>query len=142
MTRQAVYIHPDAISAIVAHATAEAPRECCGLLVGQGSRIDRAAPAANIDPAPERRFLVEPKLHIDLRRELRGGALSIVGAYHSHPCSPAEPSASDVEEASYPEFVHLIVSMLPPAPEVRAYRIVGKVVTALRLTHVEEWPGP
>ena len=142
MERQTVYIHPDAISAILAHATAEAPRECCGLLVGRGNRIDRAAPAVNVDPAPERRFLVDPKRHIDLRRELRGGSLEIVGAYHSHPLSPAEPSTSDVEEASYPEFVHLIVSLLPPAPEVRAYRIARGIVSALRLTHVEEWPGP
>ncbi len=142
MERQNVYIHPDAISAIVAHATAEAPRECCGLLVGRGNRVERAAPAVNVDPVPERRFLIDPKRHIDLRRELRGGSLEIVGTYHSHPLSPAEPSTSDVEEASYPEFVHLIVSLLPPAPEVRAYRFARGIVSALRLTHIEEWPGP
>jgi [CysO sulfur-carrier protein]-S-L-cysteine hydrolase len=141
MEGQTVYIHPDAISAIVAHATAEAPRECCGLLVGRWNRVDWAAAAVNVDPAPERRFLVDPKRHIDLQRELRRGSLAVVGAYHSHPRSPAEPSPSDVEEASYPDFIHLIVSMLPPAPDVRAYRITRGVVTALRLTDVEEWQG-
>ena len=141
MEEETVYIHPDAISAIVAHAAAEAPRECCGLLVGRGSRIDRAAPAANVDPAPERRFRVDPRHHIDLRRELRGGPLAIVGAYHSHPSSPAEPSPTDVEEASYSDFIHLIVSTQPPRPVVRAYRIVRGIVIPMRLARAQEWPG-
>ena len=140
MDAQTVYIHPDLISAIVAHATAEAPRECCGLLVGRGSRIDRAVPADNIDPAPERRFLVDPRRHISLRRELRGGPLTIVGVYHSHPSSPAEPSASDIE-AAYPDFIYLIVSLLSPAPDIRGYRFEGGAATAQRLRHVEELRG-
>jgi proteasome lid subunit RPN8/RPN11 len=141
MSGQTVYIHPDVINAIVAHATAEAPRECCGLLVGRGSRIDRAVPADNIDPAPERRFLVDPRRHIGLRRELRGGLPTIIGVYHSHPSSPAEPSASDIEEAAYPDFIYFIVSLLPPAPEIRAYRIEGGAATAQRLSDVEELSG-
>ena len=116
MEGQTVYIHPDAISAILAHATAEAPRECCGLLVGRGNRIERAAPAANVDPAPERRFLVDPEACTSTF-----DASCVAAPWRSSApitrirSSPAEPSTSDVEEASYPEFVHLIVSLLPPA---------------------------
>jgi proteasome lid subunit RPN8/RPN11 len=141
MERQTVYIQPDVINTILAHATADAPRECCGLLVGRENRVERAAPAANVDPTPERRFLIDPRRHIDLRRELRGGSLAIVGVYHSHPASPAEPSPSDVAEAAYPDFIHLLVSLVPPVPDVRAYRIADGVVTALRLSDVEESPG-
>jgi proteasome lid subunit RPN8/RPN11 len=35
---------------IVAHAVAEAPRECCGLLVGAGDSVDESVRTPNIEP--------------------------------------------------------------------------------------------
>ena len=50
-----------------------------------------------------------------------------VATYHSHPRSAAEPSQTDINLATYPNWTYLIVS-LDGDPHVRAWRIVdGKV---------------
>jgi [CysO sulfur-carrier protein]-S-L-cysteine hydrolase len=110
--------------AILRHARAEAPRECCGLLIGMPARVDEVVPTRNLD-LRQSRYQVDPAEHIRLNRVLRQTGRRVVGAYHSHPVSPAEPSPSDIAEAHYPEFIYLIVSLLDPAPSLRAYRIVS-----------------
>ena len=113
------------LDAIVDHAKREAPYECCGLLVGPGGRIERAVATRNAVSSPTR-YLVDPMEHFALIRELRGTGQDIVGAYHSHPASPAVPSPSDVNEAWDAEFLYVIVSLEDEArPDVRAFRIAN-----------------
>ncbi|HKB13589.1 MAG TPA: M67 family metallopeptidase [Vicinamibacterales bacterium] len=110
---------------IVEHARRTAPAECCGLLLGELSDIVEAVPADNIADDPVQRFLIEPKDHIHGRRRARERGLAVVGFYHSHPASPAEPSPTDVAEAAYPDHVYLIVSLVADAPEVALFRFEG-----------------
>ena len=118
---------------LVAHARAAAPRECCGLLVGRGSRIDECVPTANVDPNPHR-YQVDPAAHIALNKRLRGSSRSVLGVYHSHPRGGEAPSPSDIAEAAYPDFIHVIISMAGGGePGVRAYRIVGGIDISIRL---------
>jgi proteasome lid subunit RPN8/RPN11 len=50
-----------------------------------------------------------------------------VAIYHSHPKSPAEPSQTDINLATYPHWRYLIVS-LAGEPGVRVWRIAdGRV---------------
>jgi proteasome lid subunit RPN8/RPN11 len=109
--------------AMVAHARRDAPRECCGLLIGRGRRVDLAMPLANVARRPRTRFQVDPGEHIAVRRVLRhvAPALEIVGLYHSHPDGPAVPSARDVAEAHYPDWLFVIVGR--GGRSVRAYQI-------------------
>jgi proteasome lid subunit RPN8/RPN11 len=110
---------------MVAHARRETPRECCGLLAGAGSLIDECVPGRNIDPDP-RRYRLDPALHIESNRRLRGTGRAVQGAYHSHPHSPPIPSETDRLEAYYEEFVWVIVSLSVPEPgAVAAYRLSG-----------------
>ena len=112
-----------AVDAIVAHAQETAPDECCGLLVGAGDRIDQAIRARNLERGPAR-YRIDPRDHIALMKRLRGSDRDVIGAYHSHPRSSAAPSASDVAEAFYPDFVYLIVSLMTAnQPECRAWRL-------------------
>lgn len=128
-----VLIPQSAIDAIVGHARATAPDECCGLLVGTESAIVEAVRARNLEPGPSR-FQVDPADHIALMKRLRGSGRAIVGAYHSHPRSSAVPSPSDVSEAFYPDFVYLIVSLAAPdRPECRAWRICEGAVEEIAL---------
>jgi len=121
------------LEAVIDHARREAPIECCGFLIGTPSRVDRIAPMTNI-AFSQVRFLVDPREHIALAKHLRGTGLEIVGAYHSHPRTAAEPSPTDVAEAYYSELVYVIVSLADPAAaEVRAYRIQGSRVTPIAL---------
>lgn len=112
-----------ALDEIVAHARAEAPSECCGLLLGTGLRIAEAVRTANIASNRYSRFLIDPKQHIDIRRDARVRGVDVVGFYHSHPRSPALPSTSDLAEASYPGHLYLIVSLAARRPAVSVFRL-------------------
>ncbi len=118
---------------IVGRARLAAPRECCGLLVGTRSRVDECVATANVDRHPSR-YQVDPAAHIALNRRLRGSGRAIVGVYHSHPRGGGDPSPTDVAEALYPDFIHVIVSaVFDGTPEIRAFRISEGKVQRLRL---------
>jgi proteasome lid subunit RPN8/RPN11 len=109
---------------VIAHARETAPAECCGLLVGTATAITAAVRAGNLSDSPNR-FLLDPKDHIRARRDAREAGLEIVGFYHSHPHSAAEPSETDRADAwLYPDHLHLIVGLADEAADVRLYRFI------------------
>lgn len=117
----ATKIRRGVLEAIVAHARAEAPLECCGLLIGADGIVEEACPARNLDAAATT-FLVDPADHFAAIRKARAAGRVVVGAYHSHPRSAAVPSATDRRQSHDAGFLHLIVSLADPAvPEVRAW---------------------
>lgn len=128
---QAIEIRDDVRDAIVAHARAAAPLECCGLLIGSGTVIDECVPAPNLDPSPATRYLLDPAVHIAANRRLRGAARQVLGCYHSHPRSAPVPSDADRAGAAYPEFVWVIVSLRTPRPEIAAYRLTPAAAVRL-----------
>ena len=110
---------------IVEHARETAPRECCGVLIGRGDEIVEAVRARNIADSPGSRFLIDPADHFAARRAARERGLEVIGFYHSHPASPAEPSPSDLAEFSYPGSLYLIVSLRAEPPEIGLFRFDG-----------------
>ena len=58
-----------------------------------------------------------------LLKRLRGGSQDVIGAYHSHPRSPAWPSPTDVAECFSAHFLYVIVSLAGAAPVARAFQI-------------------
>ena len=132
------------LQAIVAHALQDAPDECCGLLIGAAPEgepaglIDEAVRATNLERSPTR-FRIDPAEQVKLQKRLRGTGRAIAGAYHSHTRSPAVPSESDLQEAYYPEFVYLIVSVARPLdPELRAWRIQDGTAAEIELATMDE----
>ncbi len=109
---------------MIAHAREAAPRECCGLLIGLGAQIESAHRSRNVDPSPTR-FLIDPHDHFAAIRAARAGGREVVGVYHSHPSTPARPSASDLADASYAEYAYVIISLASDPPEVRLFRLVS-----------------
>jgi proteasome lid subunit RPN8/RPN11 len=129
-------ILPSVIDAMTTHAQESAPAECCGLLVGGGGEILDAVRTRNVEEGPTR-YRIDPLEHIALLKRLRGSGRAIVGAYHSHPRSAAEPSPSDIAEAFYPDFVYVIVSLAAAdRPECRGWRIRDGVAEEVRLETV------
>ena len=112
-----------ALDSIVAHAREAAPAECCGLLLGRDGEITEAVRTRNVADEVRTRFVIDPKDHIDGRRDARRRGLEVVGFYHSHPRSPASPSKADRAEASYSDHLHLIVSLAGAAPDVAIFRL-------------------
>lgn len=125
-------IRQAALDSVIAHARAEAPAECCGMLIGRGAAIDEAVRANNIAAGPAR-FCIDPKDHIDARRDARARGLEVLGFYHSHPHSPAWPSETDVAEAAYPDAVHLIVSLAGGVAAANLFRIEASAAVAVPL---------
>ena len=114
-----LHIPVDVLAAMRAHARAEAPRECCGLVLGTPGRVARSERARNIAPEATR-YLVHPEDHFKAIKAARAEGLEVIGAYHSHPASDPVPSPTDIAEAGSSEFVYIIVSLL--SDEARAYR--------------------
>src|SRR5215510_164974 len=109
------------LARLIAHAREESPRECCGLLLGRGDEVAEVRRARNVASSPATRFVIDPKDHIDARRDGRARGLEILGFYHSHPHGAAVPSATDVAEAAYPGSVYAIIGLGAEVPEVRVF---------------------
>jgi proteasome lid subunit RPN8/RPN11 len=112
---------PGAVAdAILTHAAAAAPREACGLLVGRDAVVQRAVAARNVALEPTR-FEVAAEDHFAAVRAARSEGLEVIGAYHSHPASPAVPSPTD-RDAAFGGFLFVIASPVPQ-PHLRAWEL-------------------
>ena len=110
---------------LIAHAREESPRECCGLLLGCGDDVVEVRPARNVASSPATRFVIDPKDHIDARRDARARGLEILGFYHSHPHGAAVPSATDLAEATYPGSMYAIIGLGADVSEVRVFEFAN-----------------
>lgn len=118
---------------VVAHAREAAPAECCGLLLGVEHRITDAVRIRNLANSPTR-YQLDPAEHIAARRQARERGLDVLGFYHSHPHSPATPSATDISEAEYPGYSYLIVSLGTEPADVRLFTWDGHRFEEAELT--------
>jgi proteasome lid subunit RPN8/RPN11 len=121
---------------IVGHSVAGLPNEACGLLVASAYAADggvpsRFVPIRNAAESPYR-YMIAPE---DLLKvvEIEDGGEFVWGIAHSHVASPAEPSATDVGLAYYPDSLYLICSLAPPEPVVRAWSIQVDAGTVLEV---------
>ena len=111
------------LAGLIEHAREAAPTECCGLLAGDGDLIDEYVRTRNLRES-EVAYEIDPREHISAMKSLRARGRSVLGAYHSHPRTPARPSPTDVAEAHYEmDFVYVIVSLEREPPDVRAYQL-------------------
>ena len=115
----------------MAHARESTPRECCGLLFGDGEVVDRLVRGRNVHPTPETRYEIDPA---QLREAIAGNDDDdrfLVGIYHSHPRTKPEPSDFDVANSFWPAQVYVLASLRSEPPEVFAYRIKDREVTKI-----------
>lgn len=114
---------------MLAHATSEAPNECCGLLAGRNSTVERIYPMTNADHSPVS-YLIDPKEQFAAFKEMRAKEIEMLAIYHSHPHTEAYPSATDVRLAYYPDAAYIIISLENRArPVMNAYRIMNGKIT-------------
>ena len=87
--------------------TAALPDEGCGLVFGHGQRVERVVPIRNALHSAVR-FRLEPQAQLAAMQEAEEQGLELLAIYHSHPRGPDHPSATDIEEAAYPQAAYLI----------------------------------
>jgi proteasome lid subunit RPN8/RPN11 len=120
----AVQVRQSVLDGIAAHATAEWPNECCGLLIGTAHGIEAIHRSRNELESPTR-YRINPADHFTAVRLARHLKLSVVGAYHSHPSASPTPSAVDLAEADPGDFLYLIAGPCDAhRPAVLAWRVV------------------
>ena len=105
---------------MIAQARAELPNECCGLLAGRQSGIERCFPLVNEAASPVE-YLSEPRSMFDAMRAIDRAGLDILAVYHSHPTSEPVPSKKDRERNYAPEVANFIISLASEPPSIRCW---------------------
>ena len=115
---------------VIAHARADAPNECCGMIAsrdGEAVAVHRATNTA----ASSLRYIMDPNEQYRIQDAIESDGLDLGAIYHSHTRSDPLPSQTDINLAFYPEALYIIVGVKGPEDDVRAWNIVdGKVTEA------------
>ncbi len=122
----AVRLTREQLNQMLKQAHAEAPNECCGLLLGRGDLVEEVFPGRNVRMSPTL-YEMDPQDQLRAFRRMDERGWDLVGIYHSHPASEAHPSKTDRAKALYPDSRYVIVSLADrDRPQVRAFRIVDR----------------
>ena len=108
---ETVFLPRPLVNQILRQAQSTPDVEICGLIAAHDGKPQRCIPVANIANQPDRLFAMDPAKQIDAQRNMREHNEALFGIYHSHPHIPAQPSATDLEQAGHPEALYIIVSL-------------------------------
>lgn len=112
----------DVLTRIREHGRDAYPEEGCGFLLGSvtddgENRVSALRRAANRQPEQRtHRYQLTADDYRAVDEAAQKQDLDVVGAYHSHPDHPARPSKTDLEEATFPGFTYVIVSVHDGTP--------------------------
>ncbi|PZD95962.1 hypothetical protein DNH61_11045 [Paenibacillus sambharensis] len=119
------------------------PNEACGVLAcfaqdHEYETISEVLAIRNAAGMPVNSYKFDPSDWVTAMYKIKRNRLTIAGFFHSHPASPAVPSASDVQQwTGGMQICSWIVSLTQPdAPVVRTYRPVVSSAGALMFTEV------
>lgn len=99
--------------------------ECCGLLLGENSVVERVELATNVADDPKSHFEIDPSALILAEKFARLGGPQILGYFHSHPNGSAQPSVTDAQMAAADGRRWLIVA----GGKITSWLPVGQPVT-------------
>lgn len=110
------------IDEMVAHARADLPNECCGMVGGVDGEASVVIRVENSAASPLR-FEMDPQGQYNALKAIEDDGKEMLAIYHSHTKSAAYPSQTDVNQAvNWPDAIYLIVSLQDEdAPEVKGF---------------------
>jgi proteasome lid subunit RPN8/RPN11 len=117
---------------MVAHAQADAPNECCGMIASRDGEAVEVYRAENAAASPLR-YEIDGAEQYRIQMAIDDAGLDLGAIYHSHTRSAPYPSQTDINLAFYPEALYIIVGVAGDAPEVRAFEIRDGQVTESEL---------
>jgi [CysO sulfur-carrier protein]-S-L-cysteine hydrolase len=106
-----VRISRQLLDEVIAHAQAEAPKECVGMIAARDGEAVAVHRARNSADAPKLRYEIDPKEQYRLEMGIEDAGLELGAIYHSHPRTEPEPSPTDVNLAMHPHALYLIVGL-------------------------------
>ena len=118
-------------------AKAQAPIEVCGILAGNDSKAEKLYKMTNVNNSSNH-FMMEPKEQFAAVKDIRSAGLEMLAIYHSHPESPAGPSAEDIRLALTPDVIYVIVSLQDTkAPAVKGFLLEDGTATKVPVEILE-----
>jgi proteasome lid subunit RPN8/RPN11 len=117
---------------MIAHARAEAPNECCGMVSSDGDDAVKVFPAENAAASPLR-YEIDGAEQYRIQMEIDDAGHDLGAIYHSHTRSEPYPSQTDINLAFYPDAIYVIVGLADEEPDVRSYFIRDGQVTEAEL---------
>jgi proteasome lid subunit RPN8/RPN11 len=110
-----IKINPEAWEAMVAHAQATFPDECCGVMVGKidgdQKQVTTAIALENAYKGKqEDRYEIRPEDLLAADKNARAQGLDLIGIFHSHPDCNAYFSKTDLEN-SCPWYSFVVLSI-------------------------------
>ena len=124
----------DVHEAMLAHALDGLPDEACGLFAAEPAtgRIVRFFPMVNTARSSQL-YVLDGREMMAVEAEADAAGLLVAGVMHSHTHTSAYPSPTDVRDAEafdpFGAWVFVIVSLKHPEPALRAFRILGDLIT-------------
>ena len=107
---------------VIAHARAEAPNECVGMIASRDGEAVAVHRAANKAASPLR-YEIDGMEQYRIQTAIEDAGMELGAIYHSHTRSAPYPSQTDINLAFYPESLYVIVGVKDDDPDVRAWRI-------------------
>jgi [CysO sulfur-carrier protein]-S-L-cysteine hydrolase len=117
---------------MIAHARADAPNECCGMVASRNGEAVAVHRARNKAASPLR-YEIDGMEQYKIQSAIEDAGLELGAIYHSHTRSAPEPSQTDINLAFYPEALYVIVGLEHGEPDVRAWSIVDGQVSPASL---------
>jgi proteasome lid subunit RPN8/RPN11 len=107
---------------MVAHARADAPNECCGMIASADGAAVKIYPAQNAAASPLR-YEIDGAEQYRIQMAIDDAGHDLGAIYHSHTRSAPYPSQTDINLAFYPDALYVIVGLAGDDAEVRAFEI-------------------
>lgn len=105
-----IHLPRSIVQQLIRDARQNPDNEICGLISQSQNETFRVYAIDNIALEKHHRFEMEPAQQIASMKSMRDNRETLFAIYHSHPHGPAEPSTTDIEQASYPHALNLIIS--------------------------------
>lgn len=129
----ALRLTPSQLDSVFRHAYACKPEEACGILAGdRDGNVKHVYLMENVRHSSTRYDMGKVEL-FNVFDEIWNKGLELVAIFHTHPHSPAIPSAVDLNLAVpepgivlHPESIYLIISLMDEEPVCNAFKIIDE----------------
>ena len=136
-----LWLKPELAQSIIEHTRKTQPNECCGVIIGDGIRVEQTVAIPNVADDPEHHYHMEEKALLEVMFQTQRQNLEVIGFYHSHPRTEPIPSQTDIHLATYPDMAYIIASLKGGEARLSAWSIKRDRVAPIELVISADKPA-